>query len=138
MPTEIHILAEERNDVGIEGLPIWVLEMVFLGLQNDILASTTAGEGSQTHALGLETLYNSECSWIVNILHNKPVHRLLVLAVHACGFDKLGLDSLDRLGLLVGIKMNGECIDHIGDRCVAKRKDGPNCMNQLGEDFEKV
>jgi hypothetical protein len=32
MSTKVHGLVEEGDNIGVEGLPVWVLEMVFLTL----------------------------------------------------------------------------------------------------------
>lgn len=48
------------------------------------------------------------------ILHHQPVDRLFVFAVNASGLNKLCLDAGDRLWVVIGIKMNCECIDHAG------------------------
>jgi hypothetical protein len=67
-----------------------------------------------TYSLILEALYNCKCTWVMDILHHKPVNCLLVLAVDACCLNELRLDAVDRVRMVIGIKMNCECIDHVG------------------------
>jgi hypothetical protein len=56
-----------------------------------------------THALVLETFYNCECPRIMDILHNKPINCLLILAVDSSSFNELGFDAGNRIGMVVGI-----------------------------------
>lgn len=73
------------------------------------------------YILVLEPLYNGEGSRIMHILHDNPVHSLLVFAVNSGSLNELRLDALDAVGLLVGVKVDGECIDHFVSCGVLKR-----------------
>lgn len=55
----------------------WIQSKVSLALEETIGLSYT---------LILKTFYNCKCSRIVNILHDKPVNCLLVLAIYPGGF----------------------------------------------------
>ena len=70
----------------------------------------------RTHTLLLETLYNRECPRVMNILHDNPIHSLLVLAVDSGSLDQLGLDAVNGIGLIVGIEVDSKRIDHFETR----------------------
>lgn len=53
----------------------------------------------------------------MHVLHDNPVDGLFVLLVDARGFDELGLEAGYGLGVLVGVEVDGECVDHIEDVC---------------------
>lgn len=48
----------------------------------------------------------------MNVLHNKPINCLAILAVDPSSFDKLGLEAGDRLGVLVAIEVDAKSINH--------------------------
>lgn len=60
----------------------------------------------KSYALVLKTLYNGESSWVVDILHNKPIDCLLVLSIDSCSFDELCLQTLNGIRLVVGINLS--------------------------------
>ena len=69
----------------------------------------------------------------MNILHNNPVHRLLVSAVDSRSFDELGLDTTNGIWLVVCVEVDGECVDHFEEGCNTTRSVE---TNDLGE-FER-
>lgn len=71
--------------------------------------------GDNTYAFVLESLDDGEGSWIVHVLHDEPIYRLFVLAVYACGFDELGLDARDGVGVGIGVEVDGKRVDHFGE-----------------------
>lgn len=79
----IHIFLEQRNNVGVKGLPIRVVEVVLLG------------------RLLLVTLDNGEVLLVEDGLHDEPRKGLLVVRVNVGGLDELGLELGD--GLLIGL-----------------------------------
>lgn len=60
-----------------------------------------------TYAFLLESLYDSERSRIMDILHDNPVDSFFVLLVNSGCFNELGLDAGYGLWMLVCIEMNG-------------------------------
>jgi len=50
----------------------------------------------------------------MNILHNNPVDRLFVLAIHTRSLDELCLDAGYGFWMFIGIKMDSQCVDHVG------------------------
>jgi hypothetical protein len=110
---QIHLLIEERDYIRVEGLPVRVLQVVFLALQGDSpLSKFVVKRSGNTHALVLETFHNCKCFRIMDILHNKPVNCLLILAVDSSSFNKLGFDAGDRIRIVVGIQVDGERVHH--------------------------
>jgi hypothetical protein len=104
MSAQIHLLIEKRDYIWIEGLPVWVLEVVFLALQGDSpLSMFVVKRFGKTHALFLETFYNCKCPRIMDILHNKPINCLLILAVDSSSLNELGFDAGDGIRMVVGI-----------------------------------
>jgi len=89
MSPQIHGLLQQRHNVRIKRLPIRVLEVVFL-----------------TRFIR-KPLYDSESPRIMNILHDEPIDRFLVLAVDACGFDELGFDAGDGVREVVCVEVDG-------------------------------
>jgi hypothetical protein len=49
---------------------------------------------------------------VMNILHNKPIYSLPVPAVHSSSFNELGFDAVDGVRFVVGVKVDGDCVDH--------------------------
>lgn len=117
MSAKVHLLVQERDDIWIEGLPVRVFQVVFLGLGREEVSPTVecnrkATERRKTYTLVLETLNNGKCSWVMDVLHHKPIDGLLVLAVNPSSLNEFGLDALNGVGLFVCIEVDGECIDH--------------------------
>lgn len=73
---------------------------------------SNATTSKTTYALILETLYNRKGSWIVDILHNKPIDGFFVLAIDSGSLDQFGLDPVNGVGLVVCVEMDCESIDH--------------------------
>jgi len=111
MSSKIHSFIEEGNNVWVECLPVRVFKVVFLRLKNN-LAPADKYRRWNTYTFIFESLYNRECSWVVNILHHNPVDGLLVLAVNAGSFNQLCLEAGNGIGLVVSIEVDCECIDH--------------------------
>lgn len=72
-----------------------------------------AGWLGGTYTLVLVALDNGEGPWVRDALHDVPVQSLLVVAVDARRLDQLGLELLDGLGVLVGVQVHGDCVDHL-------------------------
>ena len=71
----------------------------------------------------VEALYDGECSLVLMVLHHEPRDCLPIFAVDIAGFEELVVQFSDRLGRVVGVKVNHDSIDHIGfqvyrQRCV--------------------
>jgi hypothetical protein len=75
--------------------------------------------GDETYGFLLKSLDNGEGTGVVDVLHDEPVDSLLVLAVDASGLDQLELEPLDAVGIVLGVHVDGECVDH-GGRVVKK------------------
>lgn len=67
-----------------------------------------------TYALVLVTLDNGEVPGVGGALHDEPADGLLVVGVDAAGLDQLGLEPVDRLGVVVGVQVDGDSVDHLG------------------------
>lgn len=61
--------------------------------------------------LVLEAFDDAEFSWVVHVLHDKPIHCLFIFPVHASCFNELALDLFDRF-VVFGFEMADERIDH--------------------------
>lgn len=48
----------------------------------------------------------------MDILHDEPADGLAILGVDARGLDKLGLKAVDRVRMVVCVKVDGDCVDH--------------------------
>lgn len=72
----------------------------------------------ETYSFVLESLYDGECPGIMYILHDDPVNCLLVLPVHPCRLDELGLDAGNGVRLLVRVEVDSEGVDHLGGVCL--------------------
>jgi hypothetical protein len=57
----------------------------------------------ETCRLVLKTLNNCESSWVVDVLHNKPINCLFILPIDSCGLDQFGLDTFNGVGFVVGV-----------------------------------
>lgn len=77
----IHILFQQGNHVGIERLPVRVVEVVLLGRLLEV------------------SLDDREVLLIMDRLHHEPGQSLLVLGVDGRGLEELGMKLGD--GLLV-------------------------------------
>lgn len=50
----------------------------------------------------------------MHVLHDEPIDRLAILAVHSRGFDKFSFKAGDRVGVGVGVEVDCYCVDHFG------------------------
>lgn len=50
----------------------------------------------------------------MDILHDEPINSFLVVTVDAGSLDQLQFDLLDGLGVIFGVEVDGECVDHLG------------------------
>lgn len=91
--SQIHVSFQQWLDVGIEGLPVWVVEVVFLGFLVQV------------------SLDDGEVPAVVRGLHDEPRERLLVVRVDLRGLDQLGLD-LGYAVVVLGSEVNYQCVDH--------------------------
>ena len=73
----LHILLQQRDHVGVESLPVGVLQVVLLG------------------ALVEVALNDSKVLLVEDRLHDEPGERLLVLGVDAGSFDEFGVQLVD-------------------------------------------
>lgn len=73
----LHILLQQRDHVGVESLPVGVLQVVLLG------------------ALVEVALDDSKVLLVEDGLHDEPGERLVVLGVDAGGFDEFGVQLVD-------------------------------------------
>lgn len=71
-------------------------------------------EVALTYSLGLESLDDGEGPGVVDVLHDEPADGLPVLGVDAGGLDELGLEAVDGVGVVVGVEVDGDCVDHFG------------------------
>lgn len=67
---------------------------------------------NETYGLVFESLNDGKCPRVMNVLHNKPINCLAILAVDPSSFDKLGLEAGDRLGVLVAVEVDAKSINH--------------------------
>lgn len=67
-----------------------------------------------TYALLLVSLDDGEVPGVRGGLHDEPAERLLVLGVDAGRLDQLGLELVDAVGLVVGVQVYGDYVDHVG------------------------
>lgn len=83
----IHILLQQRNHVGVESLPVRVVEVVLLRGFLDV------------------TLNDGEVLLVENGLHDEPRESFLVVRVDIGGFDKLSLELGDGLFVRLGTEI---------------------------------
>ena len=69
---------------------------------------------SATYGFLLEALDHGEGARVVDILHDEPINSFLVVTVDAGSLDQLQLDLLDGLGVIFGVEVDGERVDHLG------------------------
>lgn len=79
----VHVLLEQGNHVGVEGLPVGVVEVVLL------------------RGFLLVALDDGEVLLVEHRLHDEPGDGLLVVGVDVGSLDKLSLELGD--GLLIGL-----------------------------------
>lgn len=79
--SQIHLLLQQGDDIGVKGLPVRVVQVVLLRRLVEV------------------ALDDGEVLRVVNGLHDEPGESLLVLGIDGRGFDELGVQFGD--GLLV-------------------------------------
>ena len=73
----LHILLQQRDHVGVEGLPVGVLQVVFLGALVEI------------------ALDDGKVPLVEDGLHDEPGEGLFVFGVDTGGFDEFGVQLID-------------------------------------------
>lgn len=94
-PPQIHWLLKQWLDVRVEGLPVGVLEMVFLA------------------TFMFVALYDSKGPFVLMILHHEPRDGLVIFAVYIASFDELVVQFGDGLGGVSGVQVNYDSVNHI-------------------------
>lgn len=88
--------------------------------------------GYRPHRFVLEALHDGESSRVVDVLHDQPVNGLLVLAVDPGRLDQLQLDLFDRLGVVIGVEVDGERVNHRVVSCLFRGCNGDAEMQLRG------
>ena len=65
-----------------------------------------------TYTLVLVPLNDSKAPRVGGALHDEPADGLLVLGVDTAGLDQLGLKLVDRVRVVIGVKVDCDCVDH--------------------------
>ena len=83
--------------------------MVFLALQYVTISIWELGKGHEERRRGetrrfvFEALNDRKGSWIMDVLHNKPINGLFILPVDSRSLDQFRLDAFNGVGLVIGV-----------------------------------
>lgn len=81
-------------------------------LQLALVKTPKCDPEAMTYSFVLESLNDGKCPGIMDILHNKPIDCFAILAVDPSSFDKLGLETGNRLWVLVAVEVDAKSINH--------------------------
>lgn len=83
----IHILLQQRNNIGVESLPVGVTQVVLLGRLLEV------------------ALDDGEVLGVMDGLHDEPGQSLLVLGVDGGSLEELRVELVDGLLVLFGAEV---------------------------------
>lgn len=88
-PPQIHLLLQQRNNIGIKGLPVRVIQVIFL------------------RGLVEVALDDGEILLVMDGLHHEPGQSLPVLGVDGGCFEEFGVEFGDAFGVRFGAEVYG-------------------------------